>query len=432
MPRRRRPLFREGGELDLEAVRQFLQMGRYSEAERALDAVPQPSRPEWLRLKGWARLHLGDERGLEMVRKAARMVREGAGWYWQDLGALLFRLGRWQEAEEALLKALDLFTAEEDHLGRAWALHGLGVAHLHQGSLGWALRRGEEALAVVRAKALGRFRSRVLVLLSAVHRARGELREALYRARQAVEGKLDPDDRVVALRALGTALRLAGRPAQGRERLEEALKLAGEGIRRGAVLAELSACYLALGWRREAQRTAGEALDLLDTHAPGRARVLVVLAEMARREGKPEGVRGLLEEALSLGPYPLMEEALAFPQLFALAEEQGLSLPRSRRAPERPKVKLDPEGRRMWVGRREVPLEGSGRAFDLLVLLAQEGPLPWQEAAFRLWEEVGEDIRKRLHTTASRARDLVADREAVVWRGEVLELDGRRRWAIVG
>ncbi|GAA5336032.1 hypothetical protein [Thermus hydrothermalis] len=125
-----------------------------------------------------------------------------------------------------------------------------------------------------------------------------------------------------------------------------------------------------------------------------------------------------------------MEEALGFPKLFALAEDNGLTLPRARKGPHKPGVKLLLREKRLLVGRREVPLEGSGRAFDLMVLLA-EGPLPWQEAGRRLWEEDGEEVRKRLHTTASRVRDLLADREAVRWRGEVLELDPERRWVVV-
>jgi tetratricopeptide (TPR) repeat protein len=171
-PRRRRPLVGPEGRVDLEGVRFFLQMGRYREAEEALDRDPQPENPEWLRLKGWARLHLGDRDGVYFVRRAARRARREAGWVWQDLGALLFRLGMWEEAEEALLTALDHFRAELDHRGEAWALHGLGVAHLHQGRLGWALRRGEEALALARSRKLD-IRNRVLVLLSSVHRARG-------------------------------------------------------------------------------------------------------------------------------------------------------------------------------------------------------------------------------------------------------------------
>jgi IS5 family transposase len=57
--------------------------------------------------------------------------------------------------------------------------------------------------------------------------------------------------------------------------------------------------------------------------------------------------------------------------------------------------------------------------------------MTWREAARRLWEEDGEEARRRLHTTASRARDLLADREAVVWRGETLLLDRRRKWEVV-
>ncbi|AEV17329.1 hypothetical protein TCCBUS3UF1_p320 (plasmid) [Thermus sp. CCB_US3_UF1] len=419
------------GRVDLEAVRHFLQVGRYAEAEAALDRDPRPEDPGWLRLKGWARWHLGDERGLELLRQATRRAREGAGWIWQDLGALLFRAGRWEEAEEALRRALDHFAAEEDHLGRAWTLHGLGVAALHRGRPGLALKRGEEAWALVRSKALGSFRNRVLVLLSSAHRARGELKEALYRARQAAEGRLDPDDRVVALRNLGTTLRLAGKPALGRARLEDALRLSGEGARRGATLAELAAGYLALGWRKEARRAAGEALEHLDTHAPARSRLLVVLAELDR-QGGGTGALPLLEEALAVGPYPLMEEALGFPELFAFAEAHGLRLPRTRKAPDKPGVRLEAgKTPRMMVGRREVPLEGSGRAFDLMALLAAEGPLSWREAALRLWGEDGPGLRERLHTTASRARDLVADREAVRWKGEVLSLDPERRWQLL-
>lgn len=65
-----------------------------------------------------------------------------------------------------------------------------------------------------------------------------------------------------------------------------------------------------------------------------------------------------------------------------------------------------------------------------MALLIKEGALHWQDAAMKLWGENGPGVRERLHMTASRIRDLVADREAVRWVEEVLSLDPRRRWEI--
>lgn len=66
-----------------------------------------------------------------------------------------------------------------------------------------------------------------------------------------------------------------------------------------------------------------------------------MLAELDRKENPEDGsALALLEEVLAIGPYPLMEEALDFHELFVFAEERGLKLPKARKAPEKPKVVL--------------------------------------------------------------------------------------------
>lgn len=418
----------------LKPAKSLLDQGLYREALERLEAHPRSKEPEWWRLRGWARWHLGDETGLEDVRHAAELKREGAGWAWQDLGALLFRRGDWVGAAQALERALDHFRAEGDTEGVAWALHGLGVSALHRGEVAEGLSRAEGAWATVRRAALTGFAGRALVLLSCLHRARGELDEALFRAEQALGKQLDEDDRIVALRAKGTALRLAGCPAQALPPLQEAASRAGEGARRAAALAELAPALLLLGRGGEAERAVGEALPHLGAHASARGRALVTLAEISRKRRSWRGALALLGEARLLGPYPLMEEALAFPELFDLAGRHGLELPRVEPSGDKAGVRLFPHGeRRLQVGGRKVPLEGSGRAFDLMVYLALEGPTGWEAAASALWEgEKSKVLYQRLKHTASRARDLLADAEAVRLRGGVVSLDPERVWEVVG
>lgn len=98
----------------------------------------------------------------------------------------------------------------------------------------------EEAWALVRRRALRGFHGRVLVLLSDLHRVRGELGEALERARQALGHRLEPDDEAMALQALGTNLRLMGKTDEAVLKLEAAMLQAPEGVRRAAILVDLA------------------------------------------------------------------------------------------------------------------------------------------------------------------------------------------------
>jgi len=418
---------------EFSRLRRLLQRGRYRRALAGLARDPRPEDPSWRRLLAWARWHLGDPEGMRDAEAAVRLAPPGApaGWAWQDLGALRFRAGDWAGAEAALRRALDHHRAAGERTGAVWALHGLGVVALHRGRPRAALRRGEAAWAEVRARGPSGFAGRALVLLSSAHRAAGELAEARFRARQALRRGLDPDDRGVALRALGSALRLAGRPAEGLPALERAAREAGEGARRGAALAELALALVALGREGEALKRLAEAAPLLAAHAPGRARGLVALAELARRRGREAAAARLLAEAYGAGPYPAMEEAPAFPELFALAGGR----PRTRARVRPPPAELDPAGRgRLRVAGREVPLAGSGRALALLVFLALEGPAPWERAAEALWEDAGRAGRRalyrRVQSAAARARDLLASERAVVLEGGVLALEEGRRWRV--
>jgi len=413
-------------------LRRALHAGRYRRALAELLARPDPDDPSWWRLLAWARWHLGDPEGIRDAERAARMARRGAGWAWQDLGALRFRAGDWAGAEAALRRALDHQRAEGEREGEVWALHGLGVVALHRGRPLEAVRRGEAAWARVRSRGPARFAGRALVLLSSAHRAAGELAEARFRAGQALRRRLDADDRQVALRALGTGLRLSGRPAEGLLHLEAAVREAGEGARRAAALAELAPALVALGREAEALDALAGAVPLLSAHAPGRARARVALAEVARRRGREREAARLLAEAYAAGPYPAMEEALGFPALFALAGDRPRT--RARRGPA--PATLDPAGRgRLLVGRREVPLAGSGRALALLVFLTLEGPSPWERAAEALWEDAARAgkraLYRRVQAAAARARDLLASGRAVALEGGVLSLEPGRRWRVL-
>lgn len=416
----------------LQQSHDLILAGAYREALEALHAHPAEGESVWWRLRGLARWYLGDTGGLADVQHSAHMEQPGAGWAWQDVGGLLFLKGDWAGAIAALRRALAHFEHEQEALGAAWALHGLGVAHLHQGSYDEGLRYGEEAWALVRRRALRGFYGRVLVLLSDLHRVRGELAEALERARQALGHRLEVDDEVLALRALGTSLRLLGKPDEATLKLNQALLLAPQGVRRAAILIDQAHAEAARGNTELARLFLKHAEPALEAHAPARCRAWVLHGALAWEQGRPTEARRYLQKALEVGPYPLAEEARAWPALFDWGREKGLKLPQPQQHETKAPVRLKVNGvRELWIGERQVPLGGSGKAFDLLVYLALEGPHHWEQVGCALWEgEAPQVLYTRLKATLSRARDLLAQREAVRMERGILSLDPTRAWQV--
>lgn len=411
---------------------ELFRVGAYRQALEVLERYPALNEGGWWRLRGLARWHLGDKQGLEDVQHSAQMEQPGAGWAWQDVGGLLFLKGDWAGAIVALRRALAHFQYEREPLGEAWALHGLGVSHLHQGSYEAGLRCAEEAWALVRRRALRGFYGRSLVLLSDLHRVRGELGEALERARQALGHRLEADDQVMATRALGTSLRIWGRHDEAVLKLDSALLLAPEGVRRAAILIDIAHAEAARrGWER-AQLFLKHAIPNLEAHAPARSRAWVLRGILAFQQKKGREALRSLEKARGLSHYVVAEESLAWPEMFAWAREQGVDLPLAQRRQDRAPVRLKATGvRELWVGQRQVPLGGSGKAFDLLVYLALEGPQHWERVGLALWEgESPAVLYTRLKATLSRARDLLASRDAVRMERGVLSLDPARGWLV--
>lgn len=422
-----------------EALRELLshshelfRVGAFRQALEALERYPALNEGVWWRLRGLARWHLGDKQGLEDVQLSAQMDQPGAGWAWQDVGGLLFLQGDWDGAIVALRRALAHFQHEREPLGEAWALHGLGVSHLHQGSFDQGLQWAEEAWALVRRRALRGFYGRTLVLLSDLHRVRGELGEALERAQQALAHRLEPDDQVMALRALGTTLRMMGRPDEAALKLGEAVLRAPEGIRRAAILVDQALAEAHRGNTELAALFLKHAEPALEAHAPARSRAWLLRGVLALRRKKAQDARKYLQNALDIGSYPLVEESLAWPEVFAWGREQGVYLPLIQPRQDKAPVRLKATGvRELWVGQRQVPLGGSGKAFDLLVYLAMEGPHHWERAGLALWEGEGPVVLyTRLKATLSRARDLLASRDAVRMERGVLSLDPAREWQV--
>ena len=95
-------------------LRRALHAGRYRRALDELLARPDPDDPSWWRLLAWARWHLGDPEGIRDAERAARMARRGAGWAWQDLGALRFRAGDWAVKRAGSERAARVYKTQKE------------------------------------------------------------------------------------------------------------------------------------------------------------------------------------------------------------------------------------------------------------------------------------------------------------------------------
>lgn len=150
-----------------------------------------------------------------------------------------------------------------------------------------------------------------------------------------------------------------------------------------------------------------------------------------QQEKEREALRHL-QAAMRIGSHPLVEESLAWPQMFAWGKERGLYLPLAHTQQCKAPVWLRAAGvRELRIGERSVPLGGTAGAFDLLVCLALEGPQHWEGVGQALWEaEAPAVLYSRIKATLSRARNLLADREAVRMERGILSLDLTREWIV--
>lgn len=229
------------------------------------------------------------------TREAEKCLREGLArrpkdpGLWLDLGRLLARSGRHEEATRALEKALH----QGPHVVEAVLALGEIYEQHGQGSAAAALYRATLSKASVPGRLrLHRRLARMAQRDGRYEVAIEELRQALSLCRaegqgDSVKGEVTAD--------LGDVLRAAGRPAEARTTLEEAVRLRpADGQARlnlGLVVAELED-------HKEAAAVLAKAAELL----PGRPEPLAALARSQAALGNNEAAYKAGTEALALDP----------------------------------------------------------------------------------------------------------------------------------
>ncbi|MCC6746572.1 MAG: sigma 54-interacting transcriptional regulator [Deltaproteobacteria bacterium] len=257
--------------------RLHVELGQYAQA---LEVLPQDARGEAALVRALALQRRGDYAEAEELLRAELATEEDPERRRQEvalLGQVLGRRGRWREVLE-LVRDTRTATSEDARRDEdAALLEAAGLAHFYLGKLDQAegvLRRGSE---VADAGAHRGQRARFSHLLGMVAFARGELRVAAERYRQALQ--LAEEDGALHLVAscsgnLGSVLVELGSYAEALDRLTVTVRelgRLGHGAELGQALCNLAGLFAALGDFGEAGRIAArvEELDAASSHTAG-------------------------------------------------------------------------------------------------------------------------------------------------------------------
>lgn len=333
-----------------------------------------------------------------------------------EFGSSLVLVGEHAAGMEAFGRARLALKGDELE---AWALGSQGIAHLHCAEIDQAELNFQEMLSV---SGRGRFRGRALGGLAAVLRTRGEWSRALAlyeQAAQWAEAARDEDDLRQARRGQGHTERLRGQPLRALEGLAlaavtvEADRISGQSW----VNVDLAAAYVSLP-RLDRARVEELLARTGSLGAEDADRAVVVRAELARRLDDPAGARALLA-GLDGRMVWVREEAMAFPDLFALLPTPLHPLPLPR--PQRMRVEV------RAAGFPEVQLNGRPVHLPTLALVALVGLLESGGSADS--ETLGAIVqdgkareRRREQQRVSKAVALL--RAALGWQGSVLSKHG--------
>ncbi|WP_018466923.1 tetratricopeptide repeat protein [Calidithermus timidus] len=301
----------------------------------------------------WAKLGLpGWEEAYARARE--HLQHEALGRCLIDEGSYLYAAGRVPAARARWSEALAYLQSDPYYL--AWAHYNLGISALSAPAE--AERHLLEAERLSRKPAARPIRARALCGLGAARRILGEWPRALACYREALRVAEEADDRQQALWGLGHTSRLCGRVAEALGYFQQALALGVSSS--GWLYADIAAAHLLLGDEEGAREAAERATHLKER---GRFLLAVVRAELERRRGNPVRLGGF-----KLPNLWSREEALCFPELFALLAPSGPALEPKTQA----RVEVWAAGLlRVKVNGRPIPLRPTGRPAELLALLLE-------------------------------------------------------------
>jgi class 3 adenylate cyclase/tetratricopeptide (TPR) repeat protein len=211
-----------------EATAQFRRLGDVAGAAEAL------------RLSGITYLFTSRFEEAESAILAALQAFEdvedthGTAWSWQNLAWISFARGRLAQAERRIARAVEFFEHIGDESGVAWCQGLLAYVRLHQGRLDEADTLSATAFIDARERGERWGQGMMLVLRSSVHLWSGRTATALRRAEEALESFRDLGDvfsQSQALAVYARALALVGRVEDAFRVLDDAQRRMGDAPR---------------------------------------------------------------------------------------------------------------------------------------------------------------------------------------------------------
>ncbi|MEZ5337080.1 MAG: tetratricopeptide repeat protein [bacterium] len=305
-------------------IEAFLRAGQLS-ADMSRDLLEQAlahcGGEAWTELRG--RLH-GDIANLHAQaggvaeaivhydRSIAELQRAGSrrslGIAMANLGILLHRQGRFEDARERYEEALRIAGEQGNLRSRSAVLGYLATLYLDLGNMELARAYYEEAIALHERLGDLAYLANSLADYGNMLREQGLFEEALASYRRALgyySGQASGYEKCVTLYNIGRLHKLQGNPADAEASLRAGLNSVPQGEANplsGIVLAELGDAICQQGRPREAVSELRRALELSspDIYPLFRGQALCYLVRALQRAGEPAQARALLQEARQL------------------------------------------------------------------------------------------------------------------------------------
>ena len=334
-----------------------------------------------------------------------------------DEGYCLDESGLGSKARHVWLEALPLFRSQPKML--AWTRYNLGISALRDLDPE-SERHFLEADLLTRKQEAKALRPAVLNGLASSRRIRGEWSRAEFMYWACLEIAKDSLDRHGAYMGLTRTLSLTGRHTEAFEVLEVALS--EPDLEKDLFYVIAAGNHLALRQPDQARQLLEQVGVLVSEYHRWLERI--IRAELSRQEGDPsEALRCLT--GVPISTVYAREEVRRWPELFALAKANGMSVPAPLEYDEGTVIRVQAKGvLHVWVNDRNIPISPTGRAGELLVfLLEHDGEAPL-DAILDAFYPNATDAESR-----SRARKMIwehasALRVALGWQGALIALRG--------
>lgn len=376
------------------------------------------------RFRAEAMAALGIEGWQEAFAKARSHLSGGAlGRCLLEEGNCLYRLGERAAARGVWSEALSHL--HHDAFYSAWLRHSLGITILTQDPV-----EAENHLLITeqlsRKRAARGFRARALCGLGAVRRVMGEWERAISSYKAALAAATEADDQREALWGIGHSYRLSGRPIEAIPFLLRAHEVDAQ----PSLWLDIAAAHLMLGNRARAK----EALAKAKGSNPKEIALAGLLkAELARLSGQAAWAARVPTDIDYTAAW-IQQEQACFPQLFA-------GLPKSLRiakpASSQPmRIEVEAAGiLRVRVNGREVPLDSTSRAAEVLILLMEgKGEATIDQLIDALYRHSKDDSKSRekarqaVWAHLQKLRQVLGWQQSVTANNGVYRLDGQAHW----